>query len=158
MVPLYLRGLAMGLLFTPLSSLALSGISKHQMAQASGLFNVIRQIGGSFGIAIFGTILTQRNIYHLAIYGQAVDVNSAVFKAVSSNLARLVQWTGGNTLNWTSMQAKVLIGNHVAQQAFVQSVDDAFLVAAIISAFAVFPVMFLSKSRNNSNSKNNMIE
>ncbi|MCK9582359.1 MAG: DHA2 family efflux MFS transporter permease subunit [Endomicrobiales bacterium] len=158
MIPLYLRGLAMGLLFTPLSSLALSGISKHQMAQASGLFNVIRQIGGSFGIAIFGTILTQRNIYHMALYGQAVDVNSAVFKAVSSNLARLVQWTGGNTINWSSMQANAIIGTHVAQQAFVQAVDDAFFVAAVISVLAVFPVIFLSKSRNNSNSKNNIVE
>ena len=52
MLPLYLRGFAMGLMFTPLSTLALTNIPKHKMAQASGLFNVIRQVGGSFGVAL----------------------------------------------------------------------------------------------------------
>jgi len=55
---MYLRGVAMGLLFSPLSALALTEISRTEMAQASGLMNVIRQVGGSFGVAILQTLLT----------------------------------------------------------------------------------------------------
>ncbi|MCX5778878.1 MAG: DHA2 family efflux MFS transporter permease subunit [Elusimicrobia bacterium] len=149
MLPLYLRGVAMGLLFTPLSLLALTGIPRDRMAQASGLFNVVRQIGGSFGIAIFGMILTRRSIYHMAMYGQAIDVNGPMYKSVAANLARFVQWTDGNTARWSSMQANAIIGAHVGQQSFVQSVDDAFFVAAVVSAVAVFPILLLRRPKKN---------
>ena len=58
MLPLYIRGFAMGMVFTPLSTLALSEIPRQKIAQASGLFNVLRQVGGSFGVALMGTLLT----------------------------------------------------------------------------------------------------
>lgn len=45
MLPLYLRGIAMGLIMSPLATIAISEIANEKMAQASGLFNVIRQIG-----------------------------------------------------------------------------------------------------------------
>jgi DHA2 family multidrug resistance protein len=64
MLPLYIRGFAMGLVFTPLSTIALSEIHRQKIAQATGLFNVIRQIGGSFGVAVFGTLLIRREIFH----------------------------------------------------------------------------------------------
>ena len=73
MLSLYLRGIAMGLLFSPLTTAAISEIANRQMAQASGLINVIRQIGGSFGVAIFGTILTRRTIFHASIYGEQLN-------------------------------------------------------------------------------------
>ena len=76
MISLYVRGIGMGLIFTPLSTLALLDIPRRKMAQASGLFNVIRQVGGSFGVAILGAMLTRRMVYHAAIYGQAIDQNS----------------------------------------------------------------------------------
>lgn len=46
MIPLLIRGFGMGMMFTPLSTISLSEIPKEKMAQASGMFNVIRQIGG----------------------------------------------------------------------------------------------------------------
>lgn len=143
MIPLYLRGFAMGLLFTPLSTMALSGIKKEKIAQASGLFNVIRQIGGSFGIAIFGTLLTQRTTYHLAMYGQAVDQYSGIFKQVSLGLVRFVQFVGGGSAASASQQAGALIVRQISLQAFVQAVDDCFFVASVITIIALFPVLIL---------------
>jgi len=55
MPPLYIRGIAMGILFAPLTTMAISEITNQKMAQASGLLNVIRQIGGSLGVALFGS-------------------------------------------------------------------------------------------------------
>jgi DHA2 family multidrug resistance protein len=143
MLPLYLRGLGMGLLFTPLGTVALSGISREKIAQASGLFNVIRQIGGSFGVAIFGALLTRRTIYHTALYSQAVNQNSSIFQNILHRVTQFSQYTNGASLGMSTAQAKALIASHMAQQAFTQAVNDDFFAAAVVSIVAVVPIFFL---------------
>lgn len=147
MVSLYIRGFALGLLFTPLSTIALSGISRHKMAQASGLFNVIRQIGGSFGVAIVGTMLTRRIMLHSAVYGQAVDVYSPSFQHVLYGLQNFAQHALGGTAQEAATRARALLGSHIGQQAFVQAVNDDFLLAAGITALGVIPILFLKTKR-----------
>jgi MFS transporter, DHA2 family, multidrug resistance protein len=147
LLPLYIRGLAMGMLFTPLSTIALSNIPKHKIAQASGMFNVIRQIGGSFGVAMFGAILTKRVIYHTTIYGQMIDQTSPVFQNVAANVKMFAQQTIGLTSADAVTTARILLGSHVAQQAFVKAVNDDFFVSAAISAVAFIPVIFLKTSQ-----------
>jgi MFS transporter, DHA2 family, multidrug resistance protein len=143
MVPLFIRGVAMGLLFTPLTTLALSRIPKQKIAQASGLFNVIRQLGGSFGVAIMGALLTRRMLYHSAMFGQMVDQQSAAFQQVTQNLARFSQQTLGGTMSYAVMRAKAMVVSHVMQQSFVQAVCDDFLIAAVITIVGVFPILIL---------------
>lgn len=143
MMPLLMRGVAMGLLFTPLTTLALSSIPKHKIAQASGLFNVIRQLGGSFGVAIMGALLTRRMLYHLTMFGQMVDQQSAAFQNVLQNLARFSQQALGGPMSYAAMRAKAMIASHVMQQSFVQAVCDDFLIAAAITFVGVFPILIL---------------
>jgi DHA2 family multidrug resistance protein len=147
MFPLIVRGFAMGLLFTPLSTLALSEIPKRKMAQASGLFNVIRQVGGSFGVAILSTMLTQRVIYHTAMYGQAADPHSAVFQVTVQKLQHFAQLAVGGTLAESAARAQALIVSHISQQSFVQAVDDDFFVAAVITFVGLVPLFFLRRYR-----------
>jgi len=149
MLPLILRGIAMGLLFTPLSTLALSEIPREKMAQASGLFNVIRQIGGSFGVAIMGTMLTRRMIYHSALYGQAVNSHDPVFQNLLHGLTQFVQQSVGGPAGAVAMRANALIAAHVAQQAFVQAIDDDFLIAAAITFVGLIPVFLLRTHKKN---------
>ena len=146
MFPLYIRGVAMGLLFTPLSTLALADISKQKMAQASGLFNVIRQIGGSFGVAIMGAMLTRRLIFHTAMYSAAASQSSPAFQHILHGVQTFAQQTAGGTEPAATMRAGALIASHLAQQAFVQAVDDDFLIAAVISIVGIVPI-FLLRSR-----------
>lgn len=143
MLPLYIRGLAMGLVFTPLSALALAGISRHKMAQASGLFNVIRQIGGSFGIAILGTMLTRRTIFHMTIYGESVNSYSPIFKQTMAHLQYFALQTQGGTAAHAAIQAKALAASHLAQQAFVSAIGDDFQIAGIITAVCIFFIFLL---------------
>ena len=143
MLPLLIRGVAMGLLFTPLTTLALSRIPKQKIAQASGLFNVIRQLGGSFGVAIMGALLTRRMLYHSAMFGQMVDQRSGMFQQVARNLGHFSQQTLGGPMNFAAMRANAAIMSHVMQQSFVQAVCDDFLIAAIITVVGVLPVLIL---------------
>jgi MFS transporter, DHA2 family, multidrug resistance protein len=143
MLPLYIRGLGMGLVFAPLSTIALSEVPKTKMAQASGMFNVIRQIGGSFGVAILGTLLTQRTIFHSAMFGQNVDPYSSAFTHTTYILRNFVQHAIGGTIGNASIVARTLLGTHIGQQAFIQAINDDFLIAATITFLGAFPIFFL---------------
>jgi DHA2 family multidrug resistance protein len=150
MIPLLMRGFGMGLMFTPLSTISLSGIPREKMAQASGLFNVIRQIGGSFGVAINSTILTQRVIFHSAIYSQSVSETSPVFIRTLQGFQSFIQHTaGGPIYSWSlqiynvTLQAESVIGLHLAKQAFVHAVNDIFLVTTCITAAGLIPIILL---------------
>ena len=143
MFSLYMRGLGLGLVFTPLSSTALSEIEKPHMAQASGLFNVIRQIGGSFGVAILGTMLTRRTLYHVAMFGQSVDQHSPAYQHAIFSLQQFIQRTSGGSLTAATMRANALLGSHLAQQAFVEAVNDDFLLASVVTIVGIIPILFL---------------
>jgi len=144
---LYLRGIAMGLLFSPLTTIALSEIPNRKMAQASGLINVIRQIGGSFGVAIFGSLLTRRTLYHAEQYGQQIDASSPQFAEVLRHLQGFAGRASGGTLAEAATKAKALVLTSAQQQAFVQAVDDVFLVAGGILLLSLPPILLLRGHR-----------
>ncbi len=147
MVSLYIRGFAMGLLFTPLSTIALSEVPGAKIAQASGLFNVIRQVGGSFGVAILGTMLARRMTFHLSAYGQAIDQSSPMFQEVTRALSHFSQYAVGSSGALAAMRAKALIASHIAQQAFVSAISDDFLLAGFITLCCALPILFLHSRR-----------
>jgi DHA2 family multidrug resistance protein len=145
LVPLYLRGIGMGLLFSPLTTVSISEIPNSRIAQASGLINVIRQIGGSFGVAIFGTVLTRRTIFHAAMYGQQVSPASPTYVQTVQGLAPFARRSVGGTLGSAGAQAKALIVMHVQQQAFVSAIDDVFRLAFLVLLVAIVPAVFLRR-------------
>jgi MFS transporter, DHA2 family, multidrug resistance protein len=148
MFPLYIRGLGMGLLFTPLSTIALSDIPRQKIAQASGLFNVIRQIGGSFGVAMFGALLIRREIFHSTIYGQSVNQYSPAFKHISYGLQYFAKTSVGGTTMDAASRANALIGTHIQQQVFVDSINDVFFSASIIIIIGIIPLLLIRLRKN----------
>jgi len=157
-LPLVIRGFGLGFMFIPLSAVAINDISKAKMAQATGMFNTIRQIGGSFGVAILGTLLTRRVILHTELYSQAVDQNSPVFKHFIYGLNYFVQQSVGSTGNQKLLQAKALIGQNLVNQAFVQGIADDFLVGAIITLFIFIPLFFLKHHKKQKGQKIEVID
>jgi MFS transporter, DHA2 family, multidrug resistance protein len=61
---LIVRGAGLGFLFTPINNVAYGSLKPHEAQQASGLINLARQLGGSFGIAILATFVTVHTQYH----------------------------------------------------------------------------------------------
>ena len=64
---LFMRGFGLGFLFAPINNVAYGNIDPRIAQQASGLINLARQLGGSFGIAILGTFLTNKTQFHHAM-------------------------------------------------------------------------------------------
>jgi len=66
MLPRFIQGLGIGFTFVPLSTLALGAVPRHELGHASGLFNFIRTVGGSIGIAAVATMLERGAQVHQA--------------------------------------------------------------------------------------------
>lgn len=149
--PLYLRGIGIGLVFTPLSAIALMNISKDQLAQASAVFNTIRQIGGSFGIAALGTILTERVKFHAQIYGEQINQNSPAFHNVMKGLENFAMQAVGSNRAEAGLQAKSLLLKNLTSQAFVQGINNDFLIGAVLTFLIIIPLLFLKTGKKSLN-------
>ncbi len=145
--PLILRGIAIGILFAPLMTLAISEVKLPKMAQASGLLNVIRQIGGSFGVAVFGTLLTRRTIFHAARYGEQVNASSDTFKHTLANLTAWAIHSTGGSVGSAIAKARAVIAMHVGAEAFIGAVDDVFLLAGVIVLISALPLLIVRGKR-----------
>ena len=149
MTTLYLRGFAMGIIFTPLSNLALLTVPREKMAQASGISNTVRQLGGSMGVAIFATMLTTRINFHTQMYGAAIQAGSQQFKNVTTHLAQFAQQHTGSNMVTAAQQSKYMILSHVGKQAYIAGIDDDFLMAAVITFLGLIPVIIMRSKHKN---------
>jgi MFS transporter, DHA2 family, multidrug resistance protein len=147
MTSLYIRGLGMGLIFTPLSTLSLITIPREKMAQASGIMNTVRQIGGSLGVALLSTLLTSRVNFHSQMYGSSIQSGSQAFQNVTKNMAYYIQQHGGGSFTTALKQGQSLIMSNIGTQAFVQGVNDDFLIAACISMLGFIPILLLRSKK-----------
>jgi DHA2 family multidrug resistance protein len=143
MTSLYLRGFAMGIIFTPLSTLSLLTIPREKMAQASGITNTIRQLGGSLGVAMFTTVLISRVNFHTQMYGAAIQSGTQQFKNVATDLAFYAQQHVGSNMGTAVLQSKYMIMSHVTKQAYIQGIDDDFWIAAIITLVGLIPIIIM---------------
>ncbi|TSA38882.1 MAG: MFS transporter [Porphyromonadaceae bacterium] len=150
MLSLYIRGFAMGILFTPLSTISLLQIPREKMAQASGLANTIRQLGGSLGIAILATLLSTRVAYHTQMYGQAIQATSPAYRATVTQLGYSIQHQAGSSPSTALKQGQALIVSNLGKQAFIQGVDDDFMFAAFATLIGGIPIIFLRVKKKKS--------
>src|SRR5215467_4055296 len=71
--PLIWRGVGLGLMFVPLTTVTLAELSPKELPQGTGLYNFFRQLGGSFGIAVMATLLTRYAAQTRAVMGDHVS-------------------------------------------------------------------------------------
>jgi DHA2 family multidrug resistance protein len=151
MLPMYLRGIAMGILFSPLSTLIISEISHKDLAQASGITNVVRQIGGSFGVAILQVLLTQRIAFHTATAGCTINRSSPVFMKCLHMLQLHAVRDAGSTVQNAVAQSSMIVSSYFGKQMFVWGIDDAFYYSCICTAFCIIPILILRSRKGHSN-------
>jgi len=157
MLTLYLRGLAMGMMFGPLTTISLLSIPRHKMAQASGISNVIRQVGGSFGVALLSSIFASRIAMHSQLFGEALQSYSPVYHSVVSHMGSYVTSVTGNVGPNAIKQAQYILQSNITKQAFIESIDDDFMLAAIITLACVIPVFFLKGSKKKMQKQANQV-
>jgi DHA2 family multidrug resistance protein len=122
------------------------------MAQASAITNSIRQLGGSLGVALLATLLTTRVSYHAQVFGSAVKPGSEVYQQTMKNLKYHLQYDAGSSPVNATRQSQALLLSNLNKQAYIQGINDDFLLAGIITLMGGIPIIFLhtkkSKTQN----------
>jgi DHA2 family multidrug resistance protein len=144
-VALIIRGGALGLLFTPINNVAFGSLKPHEAQQASGLINLSRQLGGSFGIAIIGTYLTK----HIAVH--RADLVTNLYPSNPELATRLNGLTSGMIAKGASPivahdRALAILDGQVMHQAAMLAYNDCWLFI-LISFLVVIPAVFLLRKR-----------
>lgn len=144
---LYLRGLGMGILYSPLMNMSLFSIPQRFMAQASGLTNIIRQIGGSFGVTIMSYLLTKRVAFHTQIYNESLASTGQTYDNVMGKLDAFITHTVSASESLSQSFAKSLISSHISLEAYIEGINDDFYISTFITVMAIIPAVFLSNKK-----------
>jgi DHA2 family multidrug resistance protein len=134
--PNVVRAAGQALAFAPLSAVATSGIEAENAGSASGLFNMMRNLGGAVGIAVLQTFLTKREQYHSNVMMQSISLLEQATRARIEQLTQYFLSHGAVDHADASHRAAVAIGHIVQKQAFIMAFSDTFylLGAALIVA------------------------
>jgi DHA2 family multidrug resistance protein len=144
-IPQIWQGVAFSLIFVSLSTAALVAVPRRRMTNATALYNLIRQIGASFGIAIVATLLEKHIAFQTSLLSAHINPYNPNFVTTYSALqSGLI----GQGVAVTEAPAKALavLGLMTAQQASVLGYEYVFRFVAIILA-ATFPLVFLLHSK-----------
>ncbi|MGH9430847.1 MAG: DHA2 family efflux MFS transporter permease subunit [Terriglobia bacterium] len=141
--PQFVMGLALGLLFVPLTTTTMDPISKEQMGNATSLFNLVRNLGGSVGIASVETIQVRREQIHINILGARVNAYNDHSQTLLNALQRAFI-AGGADVATATHRAYAVIWGMVAKQATMMAYNDAFRLLGILFIL-VLPLIFLMK-------------
>ncbi|MGW8157330.1 MAG: MDR family MFS transporter [Desulfoprunum sp.] len=136
LVPMIFQGFGLGLAFVAASTAAMGNLDRAQMTAASGLYNVIRQVCGSFGIALSATLLTRgyiTNRTYLMEYVAALDGTSAVWL---EQLQRYLAGRGADAVSAKS-QALGLLARFVDQQAYMLSYNRVYVFVSLLFVLTI---------------------
>jgi MFS transporter, DHA2 family, multidrug resistance protein len=142
--PNVVRAIGQALVLAPLTSIAMVGIARHQSAAASGIFNMLRNLGGAFGTAILATIITKREQYHSNIIGTAVRLSRDTVRARIDQMAGYFSAHGTIDPAEARHQAVIAIGNIVHRQSLIMGFSDTFAVLGIL-VFAAAAIVMMTK-------------
>jgi len=142
--PLILRGLGSVLMFLPLSIATLGGLPKGDIASASGFFSLTRQLGGSIGVAMITTLVSQRVIVHRSeLVGNISEGNTAYTERLNSAVQSLSQASGDPVQ--IQNQALSLLDHAVNGQAAILSYIDVFWIVGAFFIASLGLLFFLGK-------------
>ena len=144
-VPDVIRAVGQALVMTPLSAIAMVGITSLEAGAASGLFNMLRNLGGAIGTAALETFETKREQYHSFIINQHV---SLLQPATRQQLARLQQYFMAHGVADPAgalHRAVIEVGGIVHDQATIMAYADCFGLLGAALVCALLAVVMLKK-------------
>jgi DHA2 family multidrug resistance protein len=145
LIPNIVRAIGQALIITPISAITTAGIEPNQAGAASGLSNMLRNLGGAVGTATLATILTKREQFHSNIIGQSVTMYREEVRQRIAEITNYFASHGVSDPAAAQHQAIVAIGKIVKRQALIMGFSDAFAVVGIVLTAAAVAVLFAKK-------------
>jgi DHA2 family multidrug resistance protein len=140
---LFLHGLGIGLFFVPLAAAMARNLPPEKMGLATALFNLVRNEGGSIGIALSSTLLSQRTQFHHLRLGEKISaLDPAVREFLGDTGASLLTTSGLDPVS-SSQAAGGVLYREVLLQAATQGFLDVFLMLGLVLVVVFLLLFFL---------------
>ncbi len=141
--PNFLFGLGLGLSMIPIITLSVATLKNEQMTNASGLQNLLKNIGGAFGTSIVATLISRGSQKHQFMLIQHLNDSAQVY------IERVQAYSSAFISNYdpitATYMAKGVINRMLLQQATLCAFIDAFRIFAV-AAIVIIPLIFLLKN------------
>ncbi len=146
LLPNIVRAIGQALVLAPLSVLATGGIERENAGSASALFNMMRNLGGSVGIAALQTFVIKREQFHSNVMTTHVSLLDPATQLRIAQLQRYFLANGVNDAATAWHSAVVQIGRTVQAQAYLLAYSDAFYVMGAALVLALLTAFLMGKS------------
>lgn len=146
-VPNIVRAIGQALVLTPITAITTAGILPGDAGAASGLSNMLRNLGGAVGTAMLGTILTKREQFHSNIIGQSVTIYRDEVRDRIDQFTQYFMAHGVTDAALAQHKAIAAIGATVRRQALILGFSDTFAVIGTVLALAAIALLFTRKTQ-----------
>jgi MFS transporter, DHA2 family, multidrug resistance protein len=144
-IPNIVRAIGQAMVLTPLTSVTTGNTAPQDAAAASGISNMLRNLGGAIGTAVLATIITKREQFHSNIIGQSVTLGR---EEVRNRIAQMTDYFMGHGVPDPAaahQQAIIALGKAVKRQALVMGFSDTFAVIGAVLVLAAIAVALTRK-------------
>jgi MFS transporter, DHA2 family, multidrug resistance protein len=141
--PIVISGFGSGCVFVPLSTISVAYLKNEEMGNATGLYNLLRNVGGSIGISIVNTLLARREQVHRNEMVHSLTSGSVTARQTIDGVQHFLVAQGASSA--TALErAYGVIGQILGGQALLWSYVDDFRYMALV-CFACIPIVFALK-------------
>lgn len=141
--PRVVLGIGMGFLFIPLTTMTMSSIRKEGMGNATAIFNLLRNLGGSFGVAFITTMLARRTQFHQVHLVEHLSPFDRNFQIALPQISQMLQQKG-YAPSLSDQGSLGLVYGEVIKQASMLSFNDAFFILSTMMML-ILPLVLLMK-------------
>ena len=139
--PRVVLGAGMGCIFIPLSVMTISHIPKERMTEATALFNLLRNVGGSVGVAFITTMQARRAQFHQFRLVEHLTPFDTAYQMAKGKMSALLSFRGIENIN-----PDMLIHGELMRQANMLAFNDTFFLLSLLTLSVLF-LLFLLKRR-----------
>lgn len=134
-----LRGFGQMFASMPLNQAALAAVPRENAADAAGIFNMARNLGGSIGLAIVGVLIDRRTELHAQVIGESITANSS---QAWDRIHAMASSQGSVDAAHGQLQATAALSTEIFRQATVLTYGECFWLSAV-ATLAILPLIFL---------------
>jgi DHA2 family multidrug resistance protein len=146
LVPNIIRALGQSVVIAPLSSVVMADIERENAGAASGLFNMLRNLGGAFGTAALVTFFTKREQYHSNVINAHVSLSDPATQERLNHLQQFFLQHGTPDAAAAADKAAIAIGHAIHAQAALMGFGDTFGLLGVMLVLAAGSLALLKKT------------
>jgi len=148
--PQMVRGIALMFCFMPINDLALGTMSKEEVQNASGLYNLTRNLGGAIGLAFINSLMIAKS----NIFAQNMKENMSITSLmVQENLGFLTEIVA-DRVNDPELAAYTLLNNIINREALIIAINNIYIIVACMFCLSTLLLPFMSIVKNQKKSNN----